>query len=85
MSPKTSHYPDFSSSRKHEASYLAALHVLHVEAILALLSLLVLLLLAAALFDYAEAAGENEQCGHHSDGNQSPWRHCQNKRGKIET
>lgn len=50
-------------------SYLTTLHVLHVEAILALLPFLVLLLLAAAFFDYAEAAGKDKQCGHHSDGN----------------
>lgn len=61
-------YPDFSACRKHEASYLA-LHVLHVEAILALLPLLVLLLLTAAFFDYTEAAGKDEQSGHHSDSN----------------
>lgn len=39
--------------------YLAALHVFHVEAILALLPLLVFLLLAAAFFDYTEAAGDH--------------------------
>lgn len=69
----------FSACRRHKASYLA-LHVLHVEAILALLPFLVLLLLAAAFFDYAEAAGEDEQRGHHSDGDQSPRRHCQFKK-----
>lgn len=58
-----------------EASYLAVLHVLHVEAVLALLPFLVLLLLTAAFFDYAEAAGEDEEAGHHGDGNQSPRRH----------
>ncbi len=61
-------YPDCSACRQHTASYLTTLHVLHVEAILALLAFLVLLLLAAAFFDYTEAAGEDEQCGHHSDG-----------------
>ena len=58
------------------ASYLTTLHVLHVEAVLALLALLVLLLLAAALLDDAEAAGEDEQAGHHRDGDQRPWRNC---------
>lgn len=59
------------------APYLTALHVLHVEAVLALFALFVLLLLAAALFDYAEAAGDHQQRGHHGDGNQRPWRNCQ--------
>lgn len=73
------HHPKHPSAcSQHRAPYLAALHVLHVEAILALLPFLVLLLLAAAFFDYAEAAGEDEQRSHHSDGNQSPRRHCEN-------
>lgn len=66
----------FQHAGGHEASYLATLHVLHVEAIFALLPFLVLLLLTAALFDYAEAAGEDEQSSDHSDCNQSPRRYC---------
>lgn len=83
MSPKTSCF--MSACTKLEAPYLATLHVLHVETVLALFSLLVFLLLAAAFFDYAEATGEYEQCSHHSDGNQSPWRNCQfkNKTSRI--
>lgn len=80
-------YPVTLTVRRHEASYLA-LHVLHVEAVLALLPFLVLLLLlAAALFDNAEAAGEDEQAGHHGDGDQSPRRYCgfsKDKRARIE-
>lgn len=64
---KQSCYPDFPACR-YKALYLAALHILHVEAILALLPFLVLLLLAAAFFDNTEAAGEDEQRSHHSDG-----------------
>lgn len=58
--------------------YLPALHVLHAHGVLGALALLllVLLLAAAALLADAEAAGEQQQAGHHSNGNQRPGRHC---------
>lgn len=49
----------YFSASKNEVIYLAALHVLHVEAVFALFPLLVFLLLAAAFFDYTEAAGDH--------------------------
>lgn len=49
----------YFSTCKNETIYLAALHVFHVEAVLALFPLLVFLLLAAAFFDYTEAAGDH--------------------------
>lgn len=57
-------------------TYISTLHILHVEAILALLSFLVLLFLAAALFDDAKAAGDDEKSRHYGDCNQCPGRHC---------
>lgn len=52
------------------------LHVLHVESVFALLALLVLLLLTATFLNDAETAGEDEEGGHHGDGDERPGRHC---------
>lgn len=57
-------------------TYVATLHVLHVEAVLSLFAFLVLLLLTAAFLNDTEAAGEDEERGHYSDGDERPWRHC---------
>lgn len=57
-------------------TYVATLHVFHVEAVLSLFAFLVLLLLTAAFLNDTEAAGEDEERGHYSDGDERPWRHC---------
>lgn len=57
-------------------TYVATLHVLHVEAVLSLFAFLVLLLLTAAFLNDTEAAGEDEERGHYSNGDERPWRHC---------
>lgn len=61
---------------ERSVTYISTLHVLHVEAVLSLFAFLVLLLLTAAFLNDTEAAGEDEEGGHYSDGDERPRRHC---------
>lgn len=69
---------------EHSVTYITILHVLHVEAVLSLFAFLVLLLLTAAFLNDTEAAGEDEEGGHYSDGDERPWRHCRASWDKNE-